>query len=151
MNLLDRFEPYAESKRHDWFDYLRIILGLFIVYKGILFTQDIPKLQELSLTVNVLLAGYVSSYVTAVHIIGGALLAAGLFTRWMCLMQLPILIGAVFFVNYPKGYLSVAGDMEFGVSIIVLAGLVFFLIMGAGSYSIDAIRRRDKQQLEPTH
>ena len=149
MNLLDRLEPYAESRRREWFDYLRIALGLFIVYKGFMFTQDIPKLQELSMTVNVLLAGYVSSYVTVVHVLGGALLAVGLYTRWMCILQIPILLGAVFFVNYPKGYLSVAGDMELGVSVIVLLGLVIFLFIGAGPFSIDAIRRRDKQQLEP--
>jgi uncharacterized membrane protein YphA (DoxX/SURF4 family) len=147
MNLLDSLEPWAGPKRRKWFDYLRITLGAFIVYKGILFTQDIPQLQELSKTVNVMLAGFLSTYVTSVHMIGGALLVVGLFTRWMCLLQIPILIGAVFFVNYPKGYLSVGGESELGTSIIVLIGLVFFTIFGAGSYSIDEIRRRDKQRL----
>jgi putative oxidoreductase len=148
MNLLDSMEPWAEPKRNKLFDYLRIILGVFIVYKGVTFTQDITALQEMSETVNVMLAAFLSSYVTTVHMIGGALLVFGLFTRWMCLIQIPILLGAVFLVNFPKGFLSMAGNIEFGTSIIVLIGLVFFFFMGAGANSIDAMRRRDKQRLE---
>jgi hypothetical protein len=41
-----------------------------------------------------------------------------------------------------------AGNIELGTSIIVLTGLVFFFVMGAGSTSIDELRRRDKQRLE---
>jgi uncharacterized membrane protein YphA (DoxX/SURF4 family) len=66
----------------------------------------------------------------------------------MCLVQIPVLAGAVIFVNYPKGFLSVAGTMEFGTSIIVLIGLVFFFLVGAGQLSIDELRRRDMQRLE---
>ena len=146
MNWLDSLEPWAEPKRNKWFDYLRILLGLFIIYKGITFTQNIPELQEM--TVNVMLAAFLSSYVTTAHLIGGALLVLGLFTRWMCLIQIPILLGAVFLVNFPKGFLSMAGNIELGTSIIVLTGLVLFFVMGAGSSSIDELRRRDKQRLE---
>jgi putative oxidoreductase len=148
VNLLDTIEPWAKPKRRKLFDYLRIILGLFIVYKGITFIQDIPELQEMSETVNVMLAAFLSTYVTTAHLIGGALLVFGLFTRWMSLIQIPILLGAVFLVNFPKGFLSMAGNIELGTSIIVLVGLVFFLVLGAGENSIDELRRRDKQRLE---
>jgi putative oxidoreductase len=148
MNLLDSLEPWAEPKRHKLFDYLRIILGVFIVYKGITFTQNITALQEMSETVNVMLSAFLSTYVTSAHLIGGALLVFGLFTRWMCFLQIPILLGAVFLVNFPKGFLLVAGNIELGTSIIVLLGLIFFFFMGAGEKSIDAMRRRDKQRLE---
>ncbi len=148
MNWLDSLEPWAEPKRNKWFDYLRILLGLFIIYKGITFTLNIPELQEMTETVNVMLAAFLSSYVTTAHLIGGALLVLGLFTRWMCLIQIPILLGAVFLVNFPKGFLSMAGNIELGTSIIVLTGLVFFFVMGAGSSSIDELRRRDQQRLE---
>jgi uncharacterized membrane protein YphA (DoxX/SURF4 family) len=148
MNLLDSLESWAEPKRFKWFAYLRILLGLFIVYKGITFTQNIPQLQEMSTTINVMMAAAMSTYVTTAHLIGGALLTVGLFTRWMCLVQIPILFGAVILINYPKGFLSVAGNIEFGTSVIVLIGLLFFFLIGAGSYSIDEIRRRDMQRLE---
>ena len=148
MNLLDSLEPWAEPKRNKLFDYLRIILGVFIVYKGVTFTQNITALQEMSETVNVMLSAFLSTYVPTAHLIGGALLVFGLFTRWMTVIQIPILLGAVFLVNFPKGFLLVAGNIELGTSIIVLIGLIFFFFMGAGEISIDAMRRRDKQRLE---
>lgn len=141
MNLLDRMEPWAEPKRQSWFDYLRIIVGLFIVYKGVFFTLNIPLLQEMSGAVNIMSSAFLSSFILAVHLIGGALITLGLFTRWMCLLQLPILIGAVFFVNISESFGS-GGELT--VSIVVLFGLLFFFILGTGDYSIDAIRRRDK-------
>jgi uncharacterized membrane protein YphA (DoxX/SURF4 family) len=63
-------------------------------------------------------------------------------------MQLPILIGAVFMVNYPKGFLSIGQHMELWVSIVVLLGLIVFIVFGAGKFSIDAKRRRE---LEAAH
>lgn len=141
MNLLDRMEPWAEPKRQSWFDYIRIILGLYIVYKGVFFTMNIPLLQEMSSAVNIMSTAFLSSFILAVHLIGGALITLGLFTRWMCFLQLPILIGAVFFVNLSDGFSS-GGELT--ISIIVLLGLCFFFVFGTGEYSIDAIRRRDK-------
>lgn len=148
MNILDSLEPWAEPKRHKLFDYLRILLGLFIVYKGVTFTQNIPQLQEMTEEVSVMFAAFLSSYVVGVHLIGGTLLLLGLFTRWMCLLQIPILAGAVIFVNYPKGFLSVGGSSELSTSIIVLLSLLFFFAIGAGQKSIDEIRRRDKKRMD---
>jgi len=104
----------------------------------------------MSETVNVILAAFLSTYLTTAHLIGGALLAFELFTRWMSLIQIPILFGAVFLVNLPKGFLSMAGNIEFGSSIIVLVGLVFFFVLGAGPNSIDELRRRGMWQMEDT-
>jgi uncharacterized membrane protein YphA (DoxX/SURF4 family) len=87
-------------------------------------------------------------YIVFAHILGGPLIIAGLFTRVMCLLQIPILIGAVIFVNAPKGHLSLGNYMELWASVLVLAGLVVFVIFGAGRYSLDARRRRE---METTH
>lgn len=97
----------------------------------------------MSETVNIMLAAFLSTYVTTAHLIGGALLVFGLFNRWMSLIQIPILLGAVFLVNFPKGFLSMAGNIEFGTSIIVLVGLLFFFVMGPSPNSIDELRRKD--------
>jgi uncharacterized membrane protein YphA (DoxX/SURF4 family) len=76
-------------------------------------------------------------------VLGGPLIAVGLFTRMVSLIQLPILIGAVALVNYPKGFLSVGNHMELEVSLTVLVGLIVFMVFGAGRYSIDAKRRKE--------
>ncbi|HYF66841.1 MAG TPA: DoxX family protein [Ohtaekwangia sp.] len=83
------------------------------------------------------------------HILGGPLIALGLFTRFISFIQLPILIGAVFLVNYPKGYLSIAHHMELWVSVLVLISLIVLMIFGAGNFSIDAKRRREMHAILP--
>jgi uncharacterized membrane protein YphA (DoxX/SURF4 family) len=96
--------------------------------------------------VNVAFAGAaLAHYVVFAHILGGPLIAFGLFTRIVSLIQIPILIGAVIFVNYPKGFLSMGNHMELEISVVVLVGLVVFIIFGAGKYSIDAKRRREAE------
>jgi uncharacterized membrane protein YphA (DoxX/SURF4 family) len=106
-------------------------------------------MNELEMTtsgVNVAFAGAaLAHYVVFAHILGGPLIAVGLFTRVVSVIQLPILIGAVIFVNYPKGFLSLGNQMELSSSIIVLVGLVVFVVFGAGKYSIDAKRRKEME------
>ena len=88
----------------------------------------------------------ISHYVIFAHLLCGPLIVFGLLTRIMCLVQLPILIGAVAMVNYPKGFMSVGNHMELEVSILVLVGLVVFMIFGAGKFSLDEKRRQEKLQ-----
>lgn len=75
------------------------------------------------------------SYIAIVHLIGGALLAVGFFTRLAALIQIPILFGAVFFVHLKQGFLQSGQSLE--LSIMVLFILVIFFLFGAGELSID--------------
>lgn len=83
-------------------------------------------------------------YVIFAHALGGPLIVVGLYTRIASAIQLPVLIGAVIFVNYPKGFLSIGSHMELEVSLIVLIGLIVFMIFGAGKFSLDEKRRKDR-------
>ena len=97
--------------------------------------------------VNTYFAGAtLAHYIVFAHILGGPLIAFGLFTRIICFIQLPILIGAVFLVNYPRGFLSLGQYMELGLCITVLVGLIVFMVFGAGRFSIDAKRRKEMQE-----
>ena len=75
-----------------------------------------------------------------IHLLGGFLILIGLFTRWAVLVQIPILLGAVFFINAPKG--AFAGQSELGLSIIILVLLCFFFVEGGGPISMDEYFRR---------
>jgi len=68
------------------------------------------------------------------------MIVIGLFTRLAALLQLPILIGAIIFVNTRSGIYAGQSDLLF--SIIVLVLLIFFLIEGGGPYSMDNYRKR---------
>jgi putative oxidoreductase len=142
MSVITDVEKWGNSHRPAFLDIVRIVLGLYITYKGFYFTINMDELEMTASGVNAYFAGaYLAHYIIFAHILGGPLIAFGLFTRIICLIQLPILLGAVFMVNYPKGYLG--QYMELWVSLLVLAGLIVMMIFGAGEYSIDAKRRRE--------
>jgi len=68
------------------------------------------------------------------HLLGGAFLVFGIFVRFACLIQTPILMAAIVII------LS-TGDAwnpftELPIAIVVLALLCYFLIVGNGSLSV---------------
>ncbi len=144
MNAVTKIESWGNSHRPGWLDIFRIALGIFITYKGAVFAMNIESLEMSIEGVNMRYTGVaIAHYVIFAHLLCGPLIAFGLLTRIMCLVQLPILIGAVVFVNY-KEFMSVGSKMELEVSIIVLLGLIVFMIFGAGKFSIDEKRRQEK-------
>jgi putative oxidoreductase len=144
MSVITNVESWGNSHRPGFLDIFRILLGIFITYKGLQFITHMDDLENTTSGITTWFAGAaLAHYIIFAHILGGPLIAAGLFTRIVCVMQLPILLGAVIFVNYPKGFMSIGNHMELWVSLLVLAGLVTFIIFGAGRYSIDAKRRRE--------
>ena len=91
----------------------------------------------------------IAHYVIPVHIVGGALLAAGLLTRIAALAQLPILIGAMFWVYLPK-MVAVEPRQNLEFSALVLFLMILILIFGAGRWSMDHfLARRTPDELQP--
>src|SRR5688500_454376 len=138
MNLAQRLELWGETHHPRWMDIVRIVLGIFLISKGIEFLQNMSMLMNLmtnSLSFNAFLLIMLSHYIVFAHLLGGVLITLGLLTRFACLIQLPILIGAVLFVNYSAGVLNPFSELL--VSIIVLLLLIYFLIAGNGRWSFD--------------
>jgi putative oxidoreductase len=147
MSVVTNIEKWGNSHRPGWLDVIRIILGVFITYKGLYFITHMNELEMTTSGINMYFAGAaLAHYIIFAHILGGPLIVFGLFTRIVCLIQLPILLGAVVFVNMPAGFLSVANG-ELWASLLVLTGLICFMIFGAGRYSLDAMRRREMEAL----
>lgn len=145
MSTINKIEDWGNSHRPGWLDVFRIILGVFITFKGFQFMFNIESLEVTTANMNFAFSGaMLAHYIIFAHALGGPLIAFGLFTRFVCLLQLPILIGAVLFVNYSKGFLS----MELEISAIALIGLVTFIVFGAGKFSLDERRRKDAK---PAH
>lgn len=144
MSVITNIEGWGNSHRPGWLDFLRMILGVFITYKGFEFMMNIESLETTTAGLNMMYGGAVlAHYIVFAHALGGPLIFFGLFTRLVCLIQLPILIGAVIFVNYRKGFLSIGNHMELEISFVVLAGLIVCVVFGAGKYSVDEKRRKD--------
>ena len=140
MNTIHKIEDWGNSHRPGWLDMGRIILGLFITFKGFQFMFHIDSLETTTQDINLGFSGVIlAHYVIFAHALGGPLIAFGLFTRFICILQLPILIGAVIFVNYSRGFLST----ELYISVTALIGLIVFIVFGAGKFSLDERRRKD--------
>ncbi|MBN3581482.1 DoxX family protein [Algoriphagus aestuarii] len=138
MNTVSKIEHWADAHHPQWIDFLRIILGLFILYKGILFISDTDALLALMNNADLQFVNLgLAHFVAFAHLVGGLLIAMGLVTRIAVSFQIPILLGAVLFVNSQQGFLSVSNNLEFGISLVVLILLIVFLIYGSGKFSVD--------------
>ncbi len=148
MNLLQKIEYWGEHHHPKWLDVIRIALGIFLVYKGIDFLRNMGEMTGL-MTNNKLLFGsfkvvILGHLIVFAHIIGGLLLAVGFYTRFACLIQIPILLGAVLFIN-------ISGDMmrpysEMIISIVVLLLLIAFLIIGNGPWSYEKMSEQEEKK-----
>ena len=139
MTLLEKFEQWGDRHHPKWLDIIRIALGLFLCYKGVDFLRNASGLislmnnrQPFSSFIIVLLA----HYVTFAHILGGIFLTIGMFTRAACLIQIPILIGAIVFININVAKDTFSPYSELVLSILVLLLLIYFLIIGNGPLSV---------------
>jgi putative oxidoreductase len=141
MNIAHRIQQWSLTHHPKWLVVLRVILGLFLFRKGITFIYQSEQLEQL-LSYTAISSGtpVLSWYIMIAHLLGGILIIAGLFTRLMCLLQIPILIGAVFWVNMRSGILNANTELEF--SIIILLLLIVFFIEGGGPLSLDNYFRK---------
>ena len=147
MNILQRFEQWGDNHHPKWLDIIRIILGIFLCYKGIDFLQNMGSLMSImsnKVQFNSLMFIVLGHYVVFAHIIGGILLIIGLFTRFACLIQIPILLVAVLFIN--TGSNMMRPYSEFFLSIVVLLLLIYFLIVGNGPWSFKLAEEKKRDQ-----
>ena len=137
MDLLHRLEYWGERHHPRWMDFIRIALGIFLVYKSIDFLNNMSDLvtlmsQSTSFSnFSYILAGH---YAVFAHLLGGILLIFGVLTRFACIVQIPVMIGAIFFMSTNKEMLRPYSELL--VSIVVLLLLIYFLIAGNGPLSV---------------
>lgn len=147
MKSIYHLESWANTHYPKWLNFVRMTLGLVIFFKGYIYTRDTEALLEIIRSSEANLATIsLVHFIAFAHIFGGIFIALGLGTRIAVLFQLPILLGAVVFVNATKGFFAV--NSELGFSLAVLVFLVIFLIYGSGKISLQQyiLDLREKQQ-----
>lgn len=134
--MLQQLEKWSITHHPQWLVFLRVPLGIALFSKGIIFLNDSVSLGTL-LTDSGLTSspGWLIIFITWIHLLGGFLIIIGLFTRLAIALQIPILLGAVIFVNAPRGIF--AAESEFGFSLVILLLLIFFFTEGGGPLSLD--------------
>ena len=131
---------WANSHTSYTLDFLRMLLGVFLIYKGASFITNNQDFEDVIAPISNFLGGMlVFHYIAAAHIMGGLIIIFGLLTRWAIIAQLPILFGAVL-INF-------IGEMHVGnliLSILVLSTSLFFLFYGSGKHSADYYFKMEK-------
>jgi len=138
MNLVQRVEHWGDTHHPQWLDIVRIALGAFLCFKGVEYLYNMGSM--LSLINNKMAFGSFSSmlmtnYIAFAHLLGGILLILGVLVRFACLIQIPILLGAIFFVNLSPDNMY-RPFSELTLSIVIFLMLVGFLILGNGRLSL---------------
>jgi uncharacterized membrane protein YphA (DoxX/SURF4 family) len=136
MGTLRHIQEWSATHHPRWFVVLRVALGLCLFAKGIVFMSNSVLLDELlSGSVWSANSGWLAIVITWANLLGGFLLTVGFMTRWVALLQIPILVGAIVFINAQRGGFAAASEL--GLALAVLLLLIFFLIEGGGPLSLD--------------
>lgn len=129
---------WLAERRDLWLDLLRIYLGIGLFIRGMLFFSDGGQVMLHAAIGERAHAWFASAtvlhYVALAHLAGGALLAVGLLTRIAALVQVPVLLGAVY-VHAPDGIFALGQSLEFAA--FVLVTLLIIAIAGPGRLSVD--------------
>ena len=138
MNLIHKIESWGNSHHPKFLDVIRIILGVFLLLKGLGFMDNTAYLRsvienrsDISVSPDILMA--LVYYVTFVHLVGGTLIALGVLTRFSSIMQIPVVFGAVFFINMFQSPFNT--DMASSVTALIF--LIVFAVIGSGKLSLE--------------
>jgi uncharacterized membrane protein YphA (DoxX/SURF4 family) len=138
MNLIHRIEKWGDSHHPRFLDIIRILLGIFLLLKGLGFMDNTANLKalienqaDIDVAPGLLMA--LVYYVTFVHLVGGTLIALGILTRFSAIMQIPVVFGAVFFINI----LQSPFNTDLASSVAALIFLVVFAVIGSGRVSLE--------------
>jgi uncharacterized membrane protein YphA (DoxX/SURF4 family) len=139
MDYVEKFKYWGDHHHPKWLDLIRIALGVFLCYKGVDFLRNssgLMSLMKLHSPFSDFMVIMLAHYVAFAHLIGGFFLAIGIFTRAACIIQIPILIGAIIFVNINNTREVFSPYNELFFSIIILLLLIYFLIIGNGPLAV---------------
>ena len=125
-------------------DLMRIYLGIGLMVKAVFFMTHSDYMVQLMDTVGSMwfAPAMVIHYVILAHLFGGLCLTLGLITRAAALVQLPILLSAIFYVHLPKMVTSVEARQSMEFAGLVLFLLILISIYGAGRWSLDYLLAR---------
>ncbi len=125
---------------------VRVLLGLIILFKSVSFIYDnalavegITRTGIGIFTKNSEILAFVLAYL---GLLCGLFITIGMFTRIAAIIQIPVLILAVFFVNIHSIGENLA---EFILSMVTLVLLIYFARKGSGPLSADEYLKHEPQ------
>ncbi len=137
----ERTTFFALNKTHNdvALDIIRGFLGVALFIRGLLFISDSSRIITLVQMGNMdyMVPALLLYAAILTHIMGGLMLALGLLTRIGALIQIPVLMGAVFIAIIQGGLFLPAQSLELSALVLFLLGI--FFVFGSGPYSLDRV------------
>ena len=144
--MLAKFRDWTNSHNPKWLALFRVALGATLLLRGVSFLNDPSKFG--TLIVDNDLGNYqdlLQNTIPWIHIGGGFLIMIGLFTRFASFIQIPVLLGAIFFVTSKRGLFKAETDFSFSIIILLLS--LVFVVEGSGPLSL-ANYFKEEQEFE---
>jgi|SRR6478672_3712414 len=134
--LVKHYHPFGPLRQSFVLLVARILVGTVLLVKGILFMSNSAQLQQLIRSSHFSdWVRFLTAYIIFAHLFGGVFIIVGLLTRIAAALQIPVLLGAIFFVLPWEGHIT--GLYELILSIVVLILLLFILWKGSGEFSME--------------
>jgi putative oxidoreductase len=140
MGLIKKVEDWGDRHHPAALDVMRILLGIFLFLKGYSFMHNMAFLRwtiedQQLINLSPFLISVIMHYVIFVHLAGGILITLGLLTRLSSILQLPVVISAIFFINIFKS----EPNNDLWLSIFACVLLAVFAFVGSGPLSLNRI------------
>jgi len=142
MNMPGKISAW-DDKYPFLFVLLRVALGMILTIRGVFFLTSIEPLFHLigssslnELNMNMSLA----LFVCWAHLLGGTFIVLGLLTKISAMVQIPILLGAIVFINLNSKLTFSFPELLFSIVVLILS--VFFAVTGGGKFSMDNYAKR---------
>lgn len=131
--MLKNLQNWTSTHNPKWLALFRVALGATLLLRGVSFLNNLPELEKVIDQNN--LTAYKTLLMNSipwVHVAGGFLIIIGLFTRFAAFIQIPILAGAVIFINTKRSLF----ETDLSLSVITLLLLLVFVVEGSGPLSL---------------
>ena len=148
MSFLRSVENWNSIDHPKIWSCVRVVLGISLVVKAAIFYANIAGLENAIVSHSIIhlpniLAITITYLVIAAHLIGGASIALGTYTRFWAFVQIPVLLGAVVFINLPNAHITT----ELLASVFTLLLLTAFMVIGSGPMSVDHLLGHTDKEL----
>lgn len=128
---------------------LRVMLGAVYVAHGY-YIFEILTTDALTVMINrrlgLPIGDYVTMYILLAHWVGGIMLILGIFTRWVAMANVPVMIGALVLFHFDQGFFlhGVVIDAARGkadvagyeYALVLMAATIAQVFLGTGSLGL---------------
>jgi putative oxidoreductase len=145
MSTLQNIRLWGTTHHPRWLVVLRVALGICLFFKGITFMSNTALLDRLlSDTPWAGNSPVLAILITWADLLCGFMLTVGLLTRFVALLQIPILVGAIIFINAQRSGFAIRPEL--GLALFVLILDILFLVEGSGPLSLDGYFSKNRER-----